>query len=132
MTEKTRWHLFGAVLVLMALTACDPSTYFGARRGMATPATGETPTQEPTPAPAAPPLETAAAPDPDQRVRALEEQVQRLGALGLFLFYGASRLTGFPLPTPYGWAWEGREDVDVLGGFLALWEVLVFWAFLRR
>ncbi|KPD32436.1 hypothetical protein AN926_03205 [Thermus scotoductus] len=53
-------------------------------------------------------------------------------ALGLFLFYGASRLTGFPLPTPYGWAWEGREDVDVLGGFLALWEVLVFWAFLRR
>ncbi|GAA6743483.1 hypothetical protein [Thermus antranikianii] len=53
-------------------------------------------------------------------------------ALGLFLFYGATRFTGLPLPTPYGWAWGGRGDVDALGGFLALWEFLVFWGFLRR
>ncbi|RTH03020.1 MULTISPECIES: hypothetical protein [Thermus] len=53
-------------------------------------------------------------------------------ALGLFLFYGASRLTGLPFLTPYGWAWGGRGDVDVLGGLLAFWELLVFWGFLRR
>lgn len=51
-------------------------------------------------------------------------------ALGLFLFYGATRFVGLPLLTPYGWAWGGREDGDALGDFLALWEVLVFWAFL--
>lgn len=53
-------------------------------------------------------------------------------ALGLFLFYLASRLTGLPLLTPYGWAWGGRGEVDALGGFLALWEFMVFWAFFRR
>lgn len=53
-------------------------------------------------------------------------------ALSLAAFYLASRLLGLPLPTPYGLAWGGRAAWDPLGGFLALWELLVFWAFLRR
>lgn len=59
-------------------------------------------------------------------------QFSALLALGLFLLYGATRFTGLPLLTPYGWAWGGRADLDPLGGFLALWELLVFLAFLRR
>ncbi|GGN01606.1 hypothetical protein GCM10007092_14680 [Thermus composti] len=56
----------------------------------------------------------------------------RLLALGLALFYLASRLTGLPLPSPYGFLWGGRADWDALGVFLALWEILVYWAFSRR
>lgn len=53
-------------------------------------------------------------------------------ALSLGLFYLASRLLGLPLPTPYGLAWGTPAAWDPLGGFLALWELLVFLVFLRR
>lgn len=53
-------------------------------------------------------------------------------ALGIALFYLASRLTGLPLPSSYGFIWGSRADWDALGVFLTLWEILVYQAFSRR